>query len=88
MSATIQGTSLSMIDPNEFDAGLRERLQAPQFAPFYVELDNGERILIREPRLAFGGGAAVFIDPVEGGFVDFSHRETTGFKTASNEVGA
>jgi hypothetical protein len=75
-----------VIDPNEFDVRLRERLNAKIFMPFYVELDNGERILIREPRLAFGGGVAAFIDSQDGALVDFNHRETIGFRTAGMEV--
>jgi hypothetical protein len=77
-----------MIQPTDFDTGLRERINAKIFMPFYVELDTGERILIREPRLAFGGGVAAFFDPDDGALVDFSHRETTGFRTVNTEIGA
>ena len=77
-----------MIDPNEFDVTLRERLDAEKFAPFFVEMDDGQRILIRVPLLAFGGGSAAFIDAEDGALVDFTHAHVRGFLTASQEIGA
>ncbi|HXD85512.1 MAG TPA: hypothetical protein VN641_03400 [Urbifossiella sp.] len=77
-----------MIDPNEFDATLRRFIQAPNFLPFVVELDDGRRILIRQPALAFGGGMAGFIDSDDGALVDFSHKQVKGFSLQNQEIGA
>ncbi len=77
-----------MIDPNEFDTTLRQLLKKDTFVPFFVELDDGRRILIREPVLAFGGGSAAFIDREDGALVDFSHDQVIGFHAADQEVGA
>jgi hypothetical protein len=41
-----------MISPNEFDATLRRLLKKKAFVPFVVELDDRQRILIRNPVLA------------------------------------
>jgi hypothetical protein len=77
-----------MIDPNEFDSTLRRLLKKETFAPFYVELDDGQRILIRQSVVAFGGGAASFIDSEDGALVGFSHKQVIGFHAAGQEVGA
>lgn len=77
-----------MIDPDEFEAILRQRLSADAFVPFFVELDDGRRILIRLPALAFGGGSAAFIDSEDGALVDFSHEHVNGFLTAGREIEA
>lgn len=76
-----------MIDPNEFDSTLRQWLKKDTFVPFYVELDDGQQILIRQPVLAFGGGSASFIDSEDGALVGFSHQQVTGFHAAGQEVG-
>ena len=75
-----------MIDPNEFDATLRHWLKKESFVPFFVELDDGQNILIRQPVLAFGGGSASFIDSVDGALVGFSHQQVIGFHAAGQEV--
>jgi hypothetical protein len=77
-----------MIDPNEFDATLRRLIKKETFVPFFVELDDGERILIRQPALVFGGGVAGFIDSDDGALVGFSHKQVIGFHPADQEVGA
>ena len=77
-----------MIDPNEFDANLRQLLKKDDFVPFFVDLDDGQRILIRQPVLAFGGGSASFIDSEDGTLVGFSHKQVIGFHAAGQEVGA
>jgi len=64
-----------------------KRLSADTFVPFFVELDDGERILNPKACLAFGGGSAAFIDCEDGGLVDFSHKHVNGFLTASQEIG-
>jgi len=75
-----------MFDPNQFDEELRRRLSRVDFVPFFVELDDGRRIVIREPALAFGGGAAAFIDSEDGALVDFSHVHVRGFYSADQEI--
>jgi hypothetical protein len=67
---------------------LRKLLKKDTFVPFFVELEGGQRILVREPVLAFGGGSASFIDPDDGALVGFSHKEVVGFRAAGQEVGA
>lgn len=63
-----------MLDPNEFDETLRQWLRKDTFVPFVVELDDGQRIVIRQPVLAFGGGWASFIDADDGALVGFSYK--------------
>ena len=75
-----------MIDPNQFDETLRKLLRKEPFVPFCAELNDGQRIWIRQPVLAFGGGAASLIDSDEGALVGFSHKEVVGFHTASQEA--
>lgn len=77
-----------MIDPNEFDVTLRRLLKKDTFVPFFVELDDGQRILIRQPVLAFGGGGASFIDSEDGALVSFFHGQVIGFHAAGQEVQA
>jgi hypothetical protein len=77
-----------MIDPNEFDATLRKLLNKDVFVPFFVNLDDGKRILIRKPVLAYGGGSAGFIDPDDGALVDFTHQQVVGFSAADRGVSA
>ena len=77
-----------MIEATEFATTLRRLLNKDSFVPFFVELDSGQRILIREPALAFGGGSAGFIDPDDGALVGFSHKQVVGFNPADREVGA
>ena len=77
-----------MIDPVRFDETLRQLVKTDTFAPFCVELDDGQKIWIRQPMLAFGGGLASLIDPEDGALVGFSHREVVGFHKAGQEVRA
>jgi hypothetical protein len=77
-----------MIDPNVFDETLRQLLQRDKFVPFVVQLEHGSSILIRQPVLAFGGGAASFIDSDDGALVGFTHEQVIGFSSADQEVGA
>ena len=77
-----------MIDPNEFDNALRQLTRSPTFVPFEVELDGGERLVIRHPGVAFGGGAALTIDPIEGGLVDFTHDKVKAFHANFQEIGS
>jgi hypothetical protein len=79
---------VAMIDPTVFDETLRQLLRRETFAPFRVELEGGQRILICQPVLAFGGGSASFIDPEDGALVGFNHQQVTGFSGAGQEVGA
>ena len=76
------------MNPNEFDATLRRLLAKEAFVPFFVELKDGQRILIRQPVVAFGGGFASFIDSEDGALVAFSHEQVAGFHAAGQEIGA
>ena len=76
-----------MIDPNQFDQTLKKLLQKDNFSPFWVELSDGQRIFVRQPVLAFGGGAASFIDSEDGALVGFTHDQVVGFHRADHEVG-
>lgn len=75
-----------MIDAKQFDDTLRKLLQKETFEPFYVELEGGQKIWIRQPVLAFGGGAASFIDPDDGALIGFSHEQVIGFHSQGQEV--
>jgi len=75
-----------MIDPNEFDVTLRRLTRGPKFLPFVVELEDGSRIVVPHPGVAFGGGGASFIDP-DDGIVDFTHEQVKAFRTFDQEVG-
>jgi hypothetical protein len=77
-----------MIDAREFDTKLRKLVATDAFVPFFVELDDGNRILIRQPVLAFGGGSAGFIDSEDGALVEFSHEHVVGFSAADQGVSA
>lgn len=77
-----------MIDANEFDATLRQLLKKESFVPFCVELNDGRRILISQPALAFGGGSASLIDSKDGALLGFSHEQVVGFHKTGQEVGA
>jgi hypothetical protein len=76
-----------MLTPEEFDQTLRQWVKRDIFIPFIVELDDGSEILIRQPSVAFGGGSAAFIDPIEEALVDFSHDQVVGFHAVGHEVG-
>jgi hypothetical protein len=76
-----------MIDPNEFDETLRRLTRSATFTPFEVEMDDGRKLVIRHPGVAFGGGGAAFLDPDEG-IVDFTHDHVVGFRAAGQEIGA
>ena len=77
-----------MIDPNQFDETLRQLVKKETFVPFCVELDDGQKIWIRQPALAFGGGGASFIDPQDGALVSFYHEHVIGFRAADQEANA
>jgi hypothetical protein len=72
------------IDPNQFDETLRRTLNREPFAPFWVQLDDGQKIRIRQPVLAYGDGGASFIDPDDGALVSFYHDHVAGFCTAAH----
>jgi hypothetical protein len=57
---TLGGESQSMTE-EEFDQTLRSFVKRRPFLPFVVELLDGQRIVIRNRHVAFGGGAAGFL---------------------------
>jgi hypothetical protein len=75
-----------MIDPNQFDETLRQLIKADRFVPFYVELDDGQKIWIKQPALVIGDGHASLIDPDDGALVGISHKDVIGFHRAAQEV--
>lgn len=75
-----------MLAPEDFDRTLRAFLGSDPFVPFVVEMDGGERILIKRPELAFGGGGATLFDPGEGVLIDFNHRQVIGFTPYSEQI--
>lgn len=77
-----------MLNPEEFDRTMRQWLSKDHFVPFVVELDDGRQILISEPSVAFGGGGAGFIDPVDGALIDITCDHVVGFHAAGQEIGA
>lgn len=56
----------------QFTKLLRHYTQHKPFFPFVVELNDGQRLLITTPAVAFAGGAAGFIDDTDGALVDFT----------------
>ena len=69
-----------MIDPNQFDETVRRLIKQEPFVPFYVEMDDGQRIWIRQPAMAWGGGRASFIDPEDGALVGIDYEHVVGFQ--------
>lgn len=51
---------------DQFTAMLRQFTRQRPFIPFVVTLLDGERIIVEEPHVAFGGGAAGFLSDTEG----------------------
>jgi hypothetical protein len=64
---------------DEFHAQLRQLLHREPFAPFFVELRDGRRLVIKQPSLVFCDGAASFIDLEEEALVEFYHDEVQTF---------
>ena len=48
---------------DQFENTLRRFLHCEPFQPFVVELLDGRRIEVDQPRVVFGGGAASFFTP-------------------------
>jgi hypothetical protein len=66
----------------EFDQTMRSFVKRQPFAPFVVELLNGERIVVPFPEVAFGGGVAGFRSD-EDGLVDFTNAQVRSFEFLS-----
>ncbi len=77
-----------MIDPNLFDETLRQLIKPETFVPFYVELDDGQKIWIKQAALVIGDGLASLIDFDDGALVGFSHEHVVAFHKAGREVQA
>jgi hypothetical protein len=69
----------------EFDQTMRSFVKRRPFVPFVVELLNGERIVIANRHVAFGGGAAGFLSRREG-LVDFNHDQVRSFECLSPPI--
>jgi hypothetical protein len=66
----------------QFTKSLRELTYRKPFVPFFVELQDGRRILVENPAVAFGGGVAGFISETEG-LVGFEASEVQAFARAT-----
>jgi hypothetical protein len=49
------------MSPAEFDETLRELKRAKPFIPFIVEMLDGRRILISDPKVSFDNGGAIYL---------------------------
>jgi hypothetical protein len=63
----------------EFDQTMRSFVKRRPFLPFVVELLDGERIVVANRHVAFGGGTAGFLSRKEG-LVDFNHEQVRSFE--------
>ena len=59
--------------PEEVEARVIELIHRQPFAPFVVEMTDGQFLEVPHPRLAINGGGAVFFGP-DGGLVDFEFK--------------
>jgi hypothetical protein len=75
-----------VISPEQFDQDIRSLTQREPFQPFVVELDDGSEILVEHPRVAFGGGAAVFIHPTTEALVQFTSITVKAMRLAAPET--
>jgi len=75
-----------VITPDQFDQTLRSLTQREPFQPFVVDLDDGSQILVEHPRVAFGGGAAVFFHPTTDELVQFSFITVRAMRLAAPET--
>ena len=75
-----------MLDPNQFDETLRRLIKPETFVPFYIELDDGQKIWIKQPTLAFGGGGASFLDPDDGAMVSFYHEHVVAVYGPQDQI--
>lgn len=71
---------------NEFQNGLRQLLKSDPFFPFVVELNDGGRIVIKKPRLAFNDEGASFIDSTDGALVEFEADQVKRFTVLTPET--
>lgn len=63
----------------QFYSQMRQFIHRQPFVPFIVDLRDGQRLVIKQPNVAFGEEGAGFIDPEDGALVDFSCDDVTSF---------
>ena len=70
--------------PEEVEERIIELIQREPFAPFVVDLTDGQSLDVPHPRLAINGGGAGFIGP-DGGLVDFEFKAVRSIRVSSPE---
>ncbi len=68
-----------------FTAKLQEFTQRRPFVPFLVSLEDGQRIIVDYPAVAFSNGVAGFISESEG-LVPFTHMEVRAISEVTAEA--
>lgn len=71
----------------KFQQLLRECIHREPFVPFYVDLTDGQRILVDYPSVAFSGRAAGFLSETEG-LIRFSCDEVKAIAPTTTEAKA
>lgn len=69
----------------EFENTLRAYMRQRPFLPFVIKLNDGRRITVEEPAVAYNGGAAAYITE-EDGIVDFSFDEVESMAALQVEL--
>jgi hypothetical protein len=62
-----------------------ELIHREPFAPFIVEMADGQSLEVPHPRLAINGGGAVFFGP-DGGLVDFEFKSVRSIHVMKTEA--
>lgn len=71
--------------PEQVEAKVIELIHREPFAPFAVELRNGQLLEVTYPGLAINAGGAGFIG-ADGGLVDFEFKDVLGIRPISFET--
>ncbi|HEV3237032.1 MAG TPA: hypothetical protein VGZ25_08590 [Gemmataceae bacterium] len=71
--------------PEQVEERIIELIHREPFAPFVVEMNDGESLEIQHPRLAINGGGAVFFGP-DGGLVDFEFHKVRSIIIRTKEA--
>ena len=70
---------------DQFERELRQLLRAEPFRPFTIVLSGDRTIFVDEPAIAFGGGAAGFID-AEDDVHFFNCKDVHEFRMTTEEM--
>jgi hypothetical protein len=74
-----------IMTPEQVEERIIELIHREPFVPFVVEMNDGESLEIRHPRLAINGGGAGFIGP-DGGLVDFEFKTVRSIIVPNTEA--